>query len=499
MKPISFFKKDFIVGIDIGSSSIKVAQFVKKEGKLCLVKTDSRENVPGLLKGLLRGIDTKRSKIIVNVNCPKTALRKVTVPHIPKGELRDGIKLELKNYFPFPIEDPIFDFEILGDVVEGGVRKYNVIVAVSPRETIENFLSTLKEVGIKPASLVPCVYSMQRLALEMESKTDEIRCFLDIGKLYTELAIFRGKEWILSRKIPVSGSDFTKAMTGVLVSDRGKTELSVDEAEEIKREIGIPSGDEAKIIKDKISTTQILAMLRMPLEQLVNEMDRCFDYYREETGGGKIDKVVLFGRGATIKGLPTYLQEKLGTGVMLGDSPQVSTAIGAGLTEGKGLNLLPPEYKEETKRVFKRVSIQGVSTAAVLASVLVYVGMKIQLDNFQKRISVAKLEFSSLQPQVGKAMAHHLANSVLADEPYWEDIFKELSNVIPNNIYLTCFNIDNNCINLKGIVTAEDGEEVLSGFILTLEKGIFKNVKLVKTKDLKERTGSEFELKCLVD
>jgi len=52
---------------------------------------------------------------------------------------------------------------------------------------------------------------------------------------------------------------------------------------------------------------------------------------------------------------------------------------------------------------------------------------------------------------------------------------------------------------MKGIVASKDGEEILSDFILILEKGIFKNVKLASTRDIKGEAGNEFELKCWVD
>jgi len=532
----AIFKKDYIVGLDIGSSSVKLAEFAQREDGLHLVRADLKEirqtedkahrekEILSALKDLFSGIDVKKSKIILNINCPITTMKKVVVPHMPKGELEEGLRLEAKNYFPFPIDDTTLDFEILGDVVEKGVRKYEVALAVSPKKTVDMYLALLEKSGIKPDSFIPCPYSLQKIAEHSVGASagggsasggkGKTTCFVDIGELHTELVIFKGTTLMFCRKIPVTGQDFTKTMTGVLVSDRGKTELSIDEAEKIKREVGIPSEGEAKIIDDKISTTQILSMIRSPLEQLVNEIDRCFDYYREETGGGKIDSVVLFGGGASLAGLIKFLSEGLGVEVRLGDSLEgleaepdavkekdktsyrLELAIGAALSEGKGINLLPPEIKEEAKRVVKRGTITGLITAIVLVSVLLYVGMKIKLDNFEKRISVAKLEFSGLQPQFKKAEAHHLANMILVEEPHWEDVFKELSNVIPEDVYLTEVSMQKGVITIKGIVALEDGEQLISNLILTLEQGMFESVKLLKSKDLKGKTGNEFELRC---
>ncbi len=519
------FKKDFIVGLDIGTSSIKLAQFTKKEDGLHLVKADLKEikqfedstlreqEIVSALKDLIRGIDIKKSKFIVSINCPKTAIRRIIVPYMPRSELADGIRLEAKNYFPFPIEEAELDFEIVGDVIEKGVKKYQVIIATSPQKTINGYLSLLEKLGIKPASFVSAPYALQKLTEVSLFKEGSTLCFIDIGSRYTELAIFKDKNLIFSRKIPVAGDDFTKAMTGVLASDRGRTELTLEEAERLKRQVGIPPESESKMIDDKISTMQILSMLRTPLEQLISEIDRCFDYYREETAGGKIDSLILFGAGASLKGLPGFLSKELGIEVKMGDSLaglkiesmakderdklalQLGLAIGAALSEAKGINLLPAEIKEETKRTFKRSGIEAVTVGVILALVLIYIGMKIQLNNFQKRISVAKMELSSLHPQLKQVEICGL----LADEPYWEEVFKDLSNIIPPESYLTEFTMQNKTIKMRGIVTSKEPEESLSNFILNLEKGIFKNVKLVTSKRIKEKSANEFEINCWID
>lgn len=519
------FKKDYIVGLDIGTSSIKLAQFLKKEDGLHLVRVAKEEIAPtsdessaekeilASLQKLIRGIDVKKSKIIVSINCPKTAIKSVTVPCMPRGELSEGIRLEAKNYFPFPIEDALIDFEIVGEVMEKGIRKYQVLIATSSKKTVNEYLSLLEKIGIGPDSFIPPAYALQKLVEVFLSKEDKMQCLVDIGSHHTELAIFKGKNLIFSRKIPVAGSDFTKAMTGVLVSDRGRTELSFDEAEKIKQNIGIPSEEESRVIDEKISTTQILSMLRAPLEQLVNEIDRCLDYYREEISGGKVDSLVLLGQGAFLKGLAGFLSKELGIEVRLGipfealklksgtmslkveDSPRLALAIGAGLSEGKGINLLPPEIKEETKRTFKRTTFEAVTIGVTLILAFIYIGMKIQLNNFQKRISVARMEYSSLKPQLNQVEAQ----SLLADEPYWDDVFKELSYIIPADIYLTEFSLENKTVRMKGIVVSREREESLSNFILALEKGIFRNVKLVTTKEIRERAANEFELICGID
>jgi len=58
-------------------------------------------------------------------------------------------------------------------------------------------------------------------------------------------------------------------------------------------------------------------------------------------------------------------------------------------------------------------------------------------------------------------------SGILANEPYWEDVLRDLSNLIPDNIYLTNFSMQNNLINIKGIVIpSKDEVKLVSDFVL---------------------------------
>lgn len=523
-KLIRFFKsfqKDFLIGLDIGSSSVKLAQFVKREEGLVLLKVDLKETAPhgdlsSALRELVRGVNLKKTKVFVSLNSPKTCLRAVLAPPMPERELKEAVALESKNYFPFSIEDAILDYETVGRAVEKGQEKIRLAVAVSPRKTVEDTLALLKNLGMRPIGVLPAPSALQKLAAASHPKEDETRCWLDVGAGQSELVILKGRQLVFSRKIPVAGGDFTQAMTKVLATERGRMELKLEEAEQIKREVGIPAEGESRLIQDKISTTQMFSMLRSPLEELVSEIDRCFDYYREETGGQRIDSLELFGRGASLKGLDQALSQGLGIEVKIGDPlkglphqaqmvrpeggfAQFAAAIGAALSLGHGINLLPPEIKEEIQRALKRATIQSAVASAVLLLAFFYIGMRIQLGNFEKRATLAEIELEYLKTEHEKAARQRLTEEILAREPYWEEVFKEISNLIPKEIYLTELSFENHRLHLKGVVVAVEREKVLSDFMLSLEKGIFKNVKLVTTREREDKSAETFELECRTD
>lgn len=525
----NLFKKEYIIGLDIGSSSIKLAQFVEKDGRLQLIKAGLKEfnySPPNkefpekdallTLKDLLKGIDIKKSRFVVSINCPKCELKKVTTPYMPREELRDAISLEAKNYFHFPIDESILDFEILGDVMDGGARRYEVAVAVTPKEYVAKILALLKKVGIAPVSIVPFSYALQKLAANLPAQGTETVCFMDIGKAQTEFVILKARRLVFSRTIPISGDDFTQAMTNTLVSDIGKTQLSFPEAEKIKREVGLPGEGVTKMIDNKISTVQIMSMLRTPAEQMLSEIERCFDYYREE-GGGRVERLIVYGGGAALSGLVKFLSDGLGIEVKLGDpidavktesksvpdrdkiSYRMDLAIGAVLGEGKGINILPPEIKKESERMVKRTGYEIAAVVVIFTLISIYTGMKIEITNLQKRINVAQLEMSSLKPQIKEMEMQNAVSSILANEPYWDDVLKELSNLVPSNMQITELDMSNNIITMHGIVNSKEGESDISNFVLTQERGLFSNVKLISTKDVEGQDITAFELQCWTD
>jgi len=110
-----------------------------------------------------------------------------------------------------------------------------------------------------------------------------------MGAAITELNIYSVKEdavaLAFSRKLPFSGDTVTKSMTETLTSDRGKVELSLKEAERIKREHGIPRPENPQLIDGKISTHEVLSLIRPKVEQFAGDIGRSFDFYREESGG----------------------------------------------------------------------------------------------------------------------------------------------------------------------------------------------------------------------
>jgi Tfp pilus assembly protein PilN len=332
--------------------------------------------------------------------------------------------------------------------------------------------------------------------------------------------IFQDKQLVFCRKVPVAGQDFTQEMTQSLVSDLGKTELTLEEAEGMKKKYGITDSDDLRILDDKISSAQLVSLLRPNLEKLTTEIERSFAFYREKEQGAPVELILLLGGGSNLKNLIKNLGESLRIPVRLGnplgafsssganllsDEPETAhcfaSALGAALASPSDINLLPIEIKQQTRLLIKRSSIEALVTAVVTILTLLYAGMRIKLGTYDRRIAAAELELGALSPQIEELPKQAFLGGILNQRIYWSDALKEISNLIPEQVRLTEMNTKENLLTLKGEIKSPGPvrEQILTELMRSLEKGIFKEVNLISTKDSSEDELNTFELRLKIE
>lgn len=513
-----------VIGIDVGGSSVKVVQTANVNGEMVIVKSafvdiggapGNDEEVLASLKTALIGFEIKGARCAAIVNCPQTCTRKIITPHMPKKELAQAIHWEAKNAIPFSIDEALMDFDVLGDIVEKGVKKKIVAVAATPKETVNRLLSLFSKAGIELSSVIPISVSLQNLISASREKRELNIAVIEMGAVITELNIYQKGRLAFSRKLPIAGGDITRAMTSTLMSSEGKVELTFEEAEKIKKEQGIPVGEGAELIDGKILSSQVLSLVRPCVEQLAGEIERSFDFFREESHGEKIDKIVLFGGGANLKGLTKFLYDELEIEVVIGNSledvkvadkkddcevSRFDLAIGAVLNQSNKINLLPIEVKEKTRRFIEHVSLQAVAVGVAMTMLLSVIGLNIQLGAQHKKLNALELEQRVLVPQTEAIRLMMMAGQIQSGHPHWEDALREISNIMQPKMYLTGLSMNNDAVNFKGVITLGDhrAQAILSNFMITLENGIFKDVSLVTSKR-KMEGGMTFEFEIVAE
>ena len=111
------------------------------------------------------------------------------------------------------------------------------------------------------------------------------------------------------------------------------------------------------------------------------------------------------------------------------------------------------------------------------------------------------MEMTALSPQMGEVPNRLFLQKILSHRINWSNVFKEISNLIPEQICFTEMNIDKKILTLKGYIKSPvlSSEKVLADYMSSLEKGMFKKVSLISTGNSSMDTLNSFELKVIVE
>lgn len=522
-----------ILAIELGGTSFKLAAAEVTDGKPTLTRvrrlplaapTDEasrRKTLEELLSGIARDAKTN---VVALVDDPFAFVGPLLVPPMPSGELAGAVHFELQRGLPIPPEEAVVDYEISEEAESQGVKKLKLLVGALPQQTVNSQLAFLARAGLKPSRLIPRAQATAAWSKEGADPSAASRGILRVGGTSSEFLVTRGGQILFVRKIPVSGGDFTRGMTAVLMTAAGQVGLTEAEAETVKRTVGIPSPESSNPATQGIPASQILAMLRGSLDRLAVEVERSIAFYGESQGGGSsLGELILAGGGAHLKGLDQWLAERLGIPVTAPD-PLAGRAVAAGAVEenvataplslaavlgavelsaaGAGLNLLPRQIREAAQTQARRSVLAGSIGAAAAVLLVVKAGMGIYQGALEKELAALRVEQSAVMSQHAAAQTTLSAYELLRTQPPLEEIFKELGHAVPAHAYLTHLTWQEGKWALQGKVreVTRTADAVLNDFLRALSEGPFTEVRLIGSRQVEGSIPreSEFEVSCLL-
>lgn len=306
-KMLSRFKrKEEFFGLDIGTKSVKIVQLkVRKLLSFGLEELPS----PGpadkatIIKTIRKMIDENKirtNKVVACVSGPSINVRYLKMPRMPEEELREAIKWEAKKYITMDPKEAIMDHLVLREIMEEGVKKAEVVVAAAPRGLVQEKISLIQGAGLIPLAIDVTSFALWR---SIKMKEEETAALIDMGAGITNINIVEKEMLHFSRDISLAGNDLTQAISKEM-------NLDFHQAERMKKEEGLGA------IEKETPATKAM---RGPLERLVMEFERSFRYFLAQTPGRKIDRIILSGGSARLRGIDNYLNSSLGVPVELGN------------------------------------------------------------------------------------------------------------------------------------------------------------------------------------
>ncbi|MBC8413313.1 MAG: type IV pilus assembly protein PilM [Nitrospira sp.] len=304
------FKKKDIVGIDIGSKYIKAVQLKAGKNGYQLERIGVADLQPELIvdgsildatrvvdaiTSLLTSSDISAKDVTLSVSGHSSVITKrVSIPQISEEELEDSITFEAEQYIPFDIDDVNLDFQILGPAEEANMM--DVLIVAVKQDKINDYVSVISDSGLTPVIVDVDAFALENMHDVNYPPNEEINVALvNIGASMINMNIIKGGISVFTRDSSVGGNLHTEALQKHFT-------ISYDNAEKLKY----------KGTLEGIAPESVAEVIDSASDEIIAEISRSFDYFRDTTNYEKIDEILISGGVALTKGFAEMMTEKLG-------------------------------------------------------------------------------------------------------------------------------------------------------------------------------------------
>lgn len=299
-----------MLGVDIGSHSIKIVEIAKDAKSATLLAAGSVPTPPGALasgglaadgeavasavKKLLKESGAKSRE--ANIALPESQVftRVINVPQLSPRELTSAIKWEAEQYVPLPLNQVSLDFTILRDSKQTGKPTMEVLLVAAPKVLVEKYVSLLELSEITPVGVETEIIAASRAVIRTTTALKTVMV-ASLGAQTTDFAIIGDGVLSFTRSISSGGEALSRALAQ-------KLDFDISQAEEYKKTYGLETNKlEGKIV----------SAVKPIMDTIIGEMKRAIAFYGEQHPQRKIEAIVLSGGTAKVPGMVVYIASEM--------------------------------------------------------------------------------------------------------------------------------------------------------------------------------------------
>jgi type IV pilus assembly protein PilM len=309
-----------IVGLDIGSSSIKLAH-LKMVGAECRLRKfgvvplpadaivdgaimDHASVIEGI-KTALRDLKVHEKEVVTSLSGHSVIIKKVVLPTTTPEELEESIQWEVEQYIPFDIKDVKIDFQVIGPLKEDPSKMDVLLVAVKS-DLVNDYISVVKDAGLTPTVVdIDSIAAGNAFEFCHPVSEEQVPMVVNVGASFMNINILHGGVPLFTRDVPMGGGIYTSEIQKQLA-------VSFETAEELKtgkKEVGERSD-------------RLTEIMRTVSNILSTEAQRSYNFFSATYPDRLVTKVYLTGGAAKSQFLKELLAEKIGVEVELFDPLQ---------------------------------------------------------------------------------------------------------------------------------------------------------------------------------
>jgi type IV pilus assembly protein PilM len=323
-------KHESVLGVDIGSSSIKIVQIKKKNGQAILETYGELslgpyagvtigqavqlppEKIAQALSDLMREKEVNITTNLCGISIPfgSSLMFVMELPEVSERQLTTMVPIEARKYVPVPITEVMLDWSVIpknevkvdddplpegsaGSVLASNpsIPKVEVLGVAIHNEVLNRYKDIVGKAGLSATFFEIEIFSTMRAVLE---DTLQPVMIMDIGSASTKL-------YIIERGIVKASHTVNRGSQDITINISKSMGMTTDEAEILKRKVGLNGGDPT--VRDVIGLT---------FDYIFEEANRTLLTF-EKRYNKAVSKIILIGGGSALKGLPDLAKQNLKT------------------------------------------------------------------------------------------------------------------------------------------------------------------------------------------
>jgi type IV pilus assembly protein PilM len=230
-------------------------------------------------------------------------------------ELDTAVRFQAQDQIPMPLDQAVFDHQVLSKHGVDGERQMDVLAVAARRDMISGLISAMREAGLQPVGIDVSAFGMIR-ALNGGAAAPEITTlYCHLGDV-TNIAVARGDTCLFTRIAP-----FGVEPIAARLAERER--MTLDDAREWMLDAGLEEPLD-NFGPEREKATAVRAVLEEGADKLIDEVRLSLDFYSAQEGASPIERVVVCGPGAVIEGL----DERFERGLNLAIEVEMPPALG---------------------------------------------------------------------------------------------------------------------------------------------------------------------------
>jgi type IV pilus assembly protein PilM len=308
-------KSKLAVGLDIGSSSVKLVQLKERKAGYQLLAYGSAPLPPeAIVDGALMNSSAivqaiqelvaqqkvKTREVAIGVRGHSVIIKKISLPRMTQEELDESIQWEAEQYIPFDVKDVNIDTQILTPEADAA-GQMDVLLVAAKKDMINDYTSVCAEAGLTATVVDVDAFAVQNAyEANYDPSPGQPVVLINVGAAVTNINVVLNGMATFTRDVTMGGNAFTEEIQKQL-------NISYEEAEALK----VGGQGEA----DAVVPQEVERVIQGVADQMGGEIQRSLDFYAATAPDSHVGKVFLSGGTARIPALFKVIEQRAGVPV----------------------------------------------------------------------------------------------------------------------------------------------------------------------------------------